>query len=133
MKISFEDFKYLVLTIFGEARGEIHDGQLAVAMVILNRAKKRNCSIKDVVLAPYQFSCWNANDPNFKLISNPLFDLNTSTVRDIIDVCVAALEKTIDPTKGATHYCTITTDPYWAVGKTPCYTAGKHKFYNDVA
>lgn len=39
----------------------------AVANVIMNRVNRGGwygASIKDVVLKPYQFSCWNATDPN---------------------------------------------------------------------
>jgi len=133
INITFEDLKYWTLTVWGEARGEPFQGKKAVAFVILNRAIKRNQSIKDVCLAAQQFSCWNVNDPNYKLINNPKFNINTSSMVDIIEVIHEALGNANDPTKGSTHYCTVTTDPYWAIGKTPVITVGNHKFYNNVA
>ena len=58
---------YMAKTIWGEARGEGARGMQAVANVIMNRVNRGGwygASIKDVVLKPYQFSCWNATDPN---------------------------------------------------------------------
>ena len=55
----------LALTIWAEARGESHDGQLAVGYVILNRAMQWHKSIKEVCYAPNQFSCYNSNDKQY--------------------------------------------------------------------
>lgn len=70
------DTDILARTIYGEARGESISGQEAIASVILNRvafAKRRGRywwgnTIAGVCLAPWQFSCWNENDPNRKII-----------------------------------------------------------------
>ena len=64
----------LARTIWGEARGEGKEGMEAVASVILNRTEiaKRldgywwGNTIIQVCQKPYQFSCWNKLDPNFK-------------------------------------------------------------------
>lgn len=54
----------LTLTIYGEARGEPIEGQIAVACVIRNRVNKRNKSYFEICTQPKQFSCWNEDDPN---------------------------------------------------------------------
>ena len=64
----------LARTIWGEARGEGLEGMRAVANVILNRVKIAELkngfwwgsNIIQVCQKPYQFSCWNRSDPNFK-------------------------------------------------------------------
>ncbi len=53
----------MALTMYLEARSEGYDGLIAVGSVILNRAKQRGLSIKQVCLQPFQFSCFNENDP----------------------------------------------------------------------
>lgn len=58
----------LALTIYGEARGESVEGQIAVGSVILERVDKKGWmgkTISSVCLKPYQFSCFNENDPNY--------------------------------------------------------------------
>jgi len=50
-------------TLWAEVRGESFDGIKAVASVIMNRAKQDINNIKDVILKPKQFSCWNNGTP----------------------------------------------------------------------
>ena len=57
---------FAVLTIFGEARGEPFEGQVAVANVIRNRTRLKYQSdgtIEGTVLHPLAFSLWNTSDP----------------------------------------------------------------------
>lgn len=58
---NFTDRDLLALTIEGEAGGEGTKGMLAVGSVIQNRvnAKGFGDTLKDVILAPGQFSTWN--------------------------------------------------------------------------
>ena len=54
-------------TIWGEARGESHNGQVAAARVIRSRAERGGWwgnKIREVCLKDQQFSCWNRNDCN---------------------------------------------------------------------
>jgi N-acetylmuramoyl-L-alanine amidase len=65
---SLTDKQIMGLTIYGEARGEIREGQIAVGSVILERVKKQGWmgkTISEVCLKPYQFSCFLPHDPNF--------------------------------------------------------------------
>jgi len=53
------------MTVYCEARGETYAGQVAVARVTRNRVRQGFArDVAGVVLAPYQFSCWNTQDPN---------------------------------------------------------------------
>lgn len=131
--MTFDDIKYMALTIWGEARGEDMKGQLAVAHVILNRARKRMMTPQQVCLAPFQFSCWNKGDPNYLLLNDPHFDCTKVSFWDALNnVQVVTRSSKDDFTNGATHYCTKNIEPYWAKDKTPCFEWGNHKFYNNI-
>jgi N-acetylmuramoyl-L-alanine amidase len=59
------DLQLAALCIWREARGEGLLGKRGVAHVIHNRAQQGfGYSIAHVILKPYQFSSFNANDPN---------------------------------------------------------------------
>ena len=120
---------YMAKTIFGESRGESQNGQIAVGHTILNRVKAGGwygASIKDVVLKPYQFSCWNQGDVNRELIINktsqqllPYYELSKKIINGTIP----------DNTGGATHYHAKGVTPYWAAKMTKTATIGNHVFY----
>ena len=62
-----DDMWIFAKTIWAEARGEPLEGQIAVANVILNRARQGGWwgdDIAEVCCKPKQFSCWNGGDPN---------------------------------------------------------------------
>ena len=59
--------KCLAVTIYGEARSEPEQGQIAVAYTILNRAIKHR-TLCDVALAPKQYSVFN-NNPKLRAIA----------------------------------------------------------------
>lgn len=131
---SLTDQKLLALVLYGEARGEPPIGKLAVAHVILNRARLGGwygANVREVILRPYQFSCFNLNDPNFsKLISQAErneFDASCFTVASL------ALEGvTVDPTGGATHYHTLAIDPKWNDKMQFLKRINRHVFYREV-
>ncbi|MDR0695849.1 MAG: cell wall hydrolase [Holosporales bacterium] len=130
-----KDIEIMAKTIYGEARGDYHrkDGGLtaliAVGNVIMNRSLASGESITEVCLKPKQFSCWNVNDPNRKIIEN---------VKDndkIYQICFVTASKIIfdeisDITGGANHYYSkyMKKPPYWAVGETPVAVIGSHIF-----
>ncbi len=129
----------LARTLWGEARGEGIDGMKAVACVILNRvhvAEKKGGfwwgnNIIQVCQKPYQFSCWNRSDPNFrKLQAVGEEDLYfASALRIARRAVIGALA---DITNGATHYHANSVTPYWARGETAVKMVGGHKFYKLV-
>lgn len=135
----------LARTLWGEARGEGRAGMLAVAHVVFNRIAARSWWGRDVISVckkPWQFSCWNANDPNRSGLlaltaANGLFAMATDAART-----VAAAEHDgtrhdsgADPTAGATHYYAphAVALPKWARGRVPCARIGRHLFFKGVA
>jgi hypothetical protein len=69
-----EDTLILAKTIYGEARGEISQGKVAVGCVVMNRyySKKwfAGSTLAGTCMKKMQFSCWNENDPNRKILEN---------------------------------------------------------------
>lgn len=117
-------------TLWGEARGEPIEGQIAVAWVIRNRAENGRWwgrDIEGVCRKPWQFSCWH-DQPGIRLPSldkNPRFS-------DLKNLCREVLEgKYTDPTMRSDHYCTTAVAPKtaWAKTRKPVVTIGAHAFY----
>ncbi|AZD06253.1 Cell wall hydrolase [Pseudomonas chlororaphis] len=75
MTATEKDRDLLARTLWGEARGEGLAGQIAVAWTIRNRVNDGKAKswwgegYAGVCQAPYQFSCWNKNDPNYPFLS----------------------------------------------------------------
>lgn len=95
-----DENELLALCVWREARGESFEAQRAVAHVIRNRAadeKRWPDSIRGVILQPWQFSSFNAKDPN---VSKYPDESDKSW-----DSCKRAVASTLpDPTNGANHY-----------------------------
>jgi N-acetylmuramoyl-L-alanine amidase len=126
----------LARTVYGEARSESWIGKVAVAWVVRNRAAKGGWWGADVLsccMKPWQFSCWNANDPNRKKLEQA-----TTRKSAIFRECLAAAAAVLadlepDPTGGATHYfADYIQTPKWAKGKTPTITIGHHLFFTHI-
>ena len=142
--MNIEDETILARTIYGEARSEDDEGRRAIAHVVLNRVSRclsighgPDHTIAAACLRPFQFSCWNWNDPNRdKLMAvengDPVFRACRSAVR--------AAELEIDFTHGARHYLTTARRAQgwplsWGIfaqEREPCYVHGGHLFYNDL-
>ena len=134
------DVEILARTLYGEARGEPYLGKMCVGWVVKNRAAAhfRGTTVADCCQSPAQFSCWNTSDPNYQLINS--VNLGNPVYRECFRAALEALDATVDPTHGATHYHTIaqpkwakTWPPSWAQGHTPCATVGEHVFYRGIA
>lgn len=104
-EIDPQEFLTVVRTLYGEARGEPHEGKHAVMWVILNRAREGTKyggpTLEGVCRKKWQFSCWNEGDPmRAKLL--------TASINKLANCVRAALEvlegKIADPTGGANHY-----------------------------
>lgn len=111
------DLEIAARTVWMEARGEGHEGMLAVAWVIANRHRSGHfgATLAQVCLAPLQFSCWNTSDPNRKTMAgvdyaDPLLSNCRAVVQQANDQAGS------DPTSGATYYCTqaIVANVPWA-------------------
>ena len=142
------DTDILARTIYGEARGEFIkppigiwpsvdsayvQGLVAVGNVVCNRLNRRSWygrTISEVCLKPFQFSCWNANDPNRDIItrvthSTPLFMLCSELATALIENCAQ------DWTHGADHYyaSSLRTPPLWARHAQETVHIGRHRFF----
>ena len=115
----------VALTILAEARGEGKDGMAAVACVIAQRAINRNLTPEQVCLQKWQFSCWNGKS------EQDLDHLYKSPMAD----WALYLEENIHSMNRAKvgfadhYYADWIKAPYWATGRTPTITIGKHLFY----
>lgn len=126
----------LARTLWGEARGEGTAGMQAVVCVILNRlcvARQKGKfwwgnDLIGICQKPYQFSCWNKNDPNFKAVSAvDAGDLHFVTaLRLARRAVIGAMD---DITDGATHYHAAGMTPDWARNEKPRAVIGRHIFY----
>ena len=129
----------LARTIWGEARGEGLEGMRAVANVIINRVKIAELkngfwwgnNIIQVCQKPYQFSCWNRSDPNFKKLQavDETDIYFASALRIARRILINRLD---DNTSGSTHYHAKSISPYWSRGEEPCAHIGSHTFYKLV-
>ena len=126
----------LARTIWGEARGEGSIGMQAVAAVIMNRlavAQEKGKiwwgnSIIDICQKPYQFSCWNKDDLNYRKLLNVdrrdrVFAVAMNIARKMLAGALA------DPTDRATHYHVHGIYPFWIHGQKPTAVIGSHIFY----
>jgi spore germination cell wall hydrolase CwlJ-like protein len=124
------EHRIVAQTILAEARGDGRAGMYAVAACIKVRAQKRNLSFKQVCLQPYQFSCWNKNDPNRKkmamLLTLPQAEYAWQLARNMDKVKTEAINK-------ADHYMTVklwkTGRVKWARGQKPVAFWGSHVFF----
>jgi spore germination cell wall hydrolase CwlJ-like protein len=140
MAVTEKDRDILARTLWGEARGESLAGQIAVAWTIRNRVDDGKLKswwgegYAGVCQAPYQFSCWNKNDPNFAYLSGakqiPFRELAQARIAgdQVID------GKVSDPTGSSTHYYAIAmkTAPAWAAKATQTFKLGGHVFFKNV-
>lgn len=136
--------KCLATMIYGEARGEAEQGQVAVAYTAVNRAAKK--TVCAVVLAPKQYSVFNDN-PALRAAAMSLHV--EPKQKNIIDKAswekaVRVAEKVIrrqvpDPTKGATHYLAPTLMesagyiyPDWSKEYKMVAVIDNHRFYKQA-
>lgn len=131
----------LALTLWGEARGEAVEGRIAVASVIHNRLidGRWGSSYAVVCQKPWQFSCWNANDPNrVKLAALQAEIERGDFIEPIIGECLWIAEgliagKILPRVQKATHYFASSIQPpTWTQGATFVDTIGHHSFYQGV-
>jgi N-acetylmuramoyl-L-alanine amidase len=135
MLVRFDDLSVMARTVFGEARGEPHEGRLAVAHVILNRVRVGGwwgASISEACLKRWQFSCWNPGDPNRPRLFQ--IELDDRDLLGCTRACVEALSGAPDPTGGATHYhaTNMPAPPRWVRGRTPDVVIGRHAFFRNI-
>lgn len=147
--ITAHDLDVMARTIYGEARGEPILGALAVGFVILHRAciayagwrahpLYGDGSIAAACQRPWQFSCWNPNDPNrAQLLAVSLDDPHFQ--RAFYAALAVVHGQANDRLPRATHYLNplLVKLPDWVTGvpaknippATKLGTIGGHDFY----
>ena len=135
-----KDRDVLARTLYGEARGESLAGMVAVAWTIRNRVNDGKAKswwgegYAGVCLKPYQFSCWNKNDPNFPFLSGAK-PIPVAEMAKAVMVATAVMDGAYpDPTGGATHYyaTTMPKAPTWAAKAKQTLRLGHHLFFKEV-
>lgn len=136
--VNEEELRLLAATAWGEARSEGEDGMRAVAHVMVNRVGDRfGNDLETVIRAPWQFSAWNAGDPNRPLVQNPeryaRGGENKTTWETAQQVAREVLSgQSVDPTNGALFYHTRAISPWWSHYGEGRQVIGAHVFYRDV-
>ena len=137
---SDEDIDTMARTLWGEARNQGIIGMEAVACVIMNRLAVSEShagywwgnTVTDICRKPWQFSCWNENDPNReKLLAVTSDDREFSAALDIAKDAVNG--HLSDVTGGANSYCTVSLKPSWAVNMIQTAIIRQHVFYKPKA
>jgi N-acetylmuramoyl-L-alanine amidase len=138
-------YEVLVLTLWGEARGEPIEGKVAVASLIRSRLNSGRWGHDyiSVCRSPRQFSCWNDDDSQnhqavmlraTKVMAGQAF--SDPAWRECAWVARGVLSGDLqDNVSGAMHYhaASLTLKPKWAIGHQPiCQIAG-HVFYSGIA
>jgi len=116
----------LAKNIYHEARGQSIKGQIAVAAVTLNRAHAQHKTICEIVYQHAQFSWTDQNLPKPR---------PGHVWRNIRVLAVHLIrQRYTDPTHGADHYHTVTSNPRWARSTRMKFTVriGAHMFYKEV-
>jgi len=131
----FYDLFLLALCIWRESRGEILQAKQAVAWTIKNRASNPSWwggpSLVSVILKPWQFSSFNAKDPNSVKFPQP----TDTSWQASLEIAQQVVNGTVpDPTSGATSYFDKSLDanpPSWATVGSMILTAniGNLHFY----
>ena len=133
------DAHWMALTMWGEARGQGEEAMRAVGHVIDNRRRlgRHGSYATETVSEAWQFSCWNAGDPNRAAMQNVLALPPGSrehrmwiAARAIADEILGG--RSIDPTSGALFYHTNAVAPRWSQGMTPVARIGTHVFFRTA-
>ena len=124
------DTELATMTVYMEASGEGPEGMKAVAYVLVNRHNVHEATLAAVCLRPFQFSCWNTDDPNRARIA-ALRDEDPTLAEAEHAVTTAINGSEPDPTLGATNYyaSSMRTPPDWAKRMTFTVEIGKHRFF----
>ncbi|MBI2451872.1 cell wall hydrolase [Candidatus Pacearchaeota archaeon] len=134
----------LARMLFGEARDRSELEKVAIAYTAINRSQDRKKwngeSLREAMLKPYQYSCFNYNDSNRKKLMNPE-KYEPQAFQECLNIARKVLAgKYRDPTNGATHYYNpdVMSKPSWAnkmqkIGRIKISEKefSKHEFYRE--
>jgi N-acetylmuramoyl-L-alanine amidase len=125
------DLTCLALTVYHEARGEIEAGKIAVAHVVMNRARDERFprAICEVV---YQNAAAKSHACEFSWTCDAVSDqpMNTASWHDSVRIAQAVYwGQTTDPSNGAMWYHADYVIPAWAATLGAPQQLGRHLFY----
>jgi len=119
-------------TAWAEARGEGMTGMQGVLNVIANRAARPGWwghDFQTVCASPWQFSCWDAGDPN-RVKALDVTDEDPLFRAALAMASKAAAGTLADVTNGSdSYFATGIRRPLWAIGREPRIIIGHHAFY----
>lgn len=117
------EVELIARTIYAEAGNQSIYGKMAVASVIYNRKNlKKHQTWANVILKPYQFSCWN--DPK-KMNKLPL----NSESFSCLEIARSMLKGTFKPIGPWTHYYNPNLcNPSWGKVMTQVTVIEDHRF-----
>lgn len=126
----------LARVIFGEARGELVEAQMAVGHVVLNRLQSGRFAknIAGVIYQHRQFSSMNSGDPSCLIAhSIDFFEDNNKIAASIYKISSDLMDRKLsDNTKNATFfYNGHISSPKWSKNKIPTFQSGNLIFFSD--
>lgn len=126
----------LARTVYGEARGCGAAGMKHVASTVMNRVRIGGWWGSDVIgvcKQPWQFSCWNSDDPNLpKLLAVTETDPEYAIA---LSIAYQAISNALtDQTNGADSYFALSMKkpPFWAATAKRTFVDGWHAFYRTI-
>ena len=128
---------YMAATMRAEARGEGEEGLRAVGCVIINRSRNPRWwghDITSVCTAPWQFSCWNPQEPSRPLLAR-LSAGDADAQMDVDFQCALVIAKDLvlnyrDITGNADCYANLSlVSPNWADPSKVTVVIGHHTFF----
>lgn len=132
-KVGAKELRCLALNIYFEARSELPEGQLAVAMVTMNRVKSRHypSDICGVVWQSRQFS-WTHDGKSDQPRDKQAWQVAQKIANFVYHRFWKLPERTrgaLDLTRGALHYyAPLLASPYWVKAHTVTREIGGHVF-----
>jgi len=130
---SIGDLQVAAKTLYGESRGEPDIGQQWCAATIVCRAERGGwwgSTLGTVCKKKWQYSCWNANDPNRPVLEalqpdDPEFLRALNNLTHVLRHGVG---------DRPTHYHATSITPSWSDAETMRFicTIGRHNFYEET-
>lgn len=117
---------WLTMNLYFEARGEEHEGRVAICHVVLNRAQRRKQTVEEVIRAEKQFSWYNGGE--VPIIKEPIELIKCA---DAVVACFG--ERMMGKNLfGADHYFNPSiVRPPWAAKMARTCMVGGHEFYRS--
>ena len=125
----------LARMLWGETGGCSELEKIAVAYTAINRTEKSKgkATLKEIILKPYQYSCFNEGTKSREFLKNPM-EYDKKDFLENIDLSKKILSGEYkDPTDGATHYYNpdLVKTPKWAKQLKNLGKIGHHIFFKE--